>query len=136
MLLLYPWMILRIRAGLAIAGERLTLIVKHIKDGQELGDRQKILDFLRQFQKLERTAFFFDSRKARYELADAARIYVADTAQIDQDLIFAFAKQAADSGPKGNADFADSHFSIKIQYRDITRLALRNCNISHFSLLV
>src|SRR5438477_5592775 len=102
-------------AGLTIAGESFPFLVKHIKDGQQLRNRQKILDFLRQFQQLERAAFFFNGSKARNQLADAARIDVADSAQIEQDLVFALAQQATDSGPQSDAAFADSHFSTKIK---------------------
>src|SRR5437879_1331900 len=99
---LYPLLIRKIVPLLVIAGQSFSFIVKYVKNGKELCDRQKILNFLRQFQEFQRAALFLNGCKARNQLADTARIDIADAAQIEQNLVFAFAEQAADRCPKGD----------------------------------
>ena len=57
------------RKALVKAAQRRALVVKRVKNGQQLSYRQEILNFLRQIQQLQSAAFFFDSRKARHKLA-------------------------------------------------------------------
>jgi len=124
-----------LESDLAKAAQRLGLTVEHVKNGQQLGNCQQVLDLLRKVQEFQRAAFFIHGRKTRNELADTARIDVTNSAEIKKDLIFAFTQQAADSVTQCDAALADGYLTIKIEYGDVTRLALRNINICHFALL-
>ena len=122
------------------AAEGFAFFVEHVKNGQQLCDRQQVLNFLRQFQELQRAAFFFDSGKTRHKLADAARIDIADACQIEQDLVFAFAEQAANCRSQCDAAFADR--DLPARSRIVTSPAWRSVIvisdiiISSFSFLI
>src|SRR5215204_1570330 len=76
---------------LAKAAQRFTFVVEYIKNREQLCDRKQVLDLLRQFEKLERSAFFIDGGKARYKLADTARVDIPDPGKVQKDLALAFA---------------------------------------------
>src|SRR5690606_32386583 len=96
---------------------------------------QKVLDLLRQIQKLKRAAFFADCGKARNEFADAARIDITDAREVQEDLVLAVAKQLTDLVAKRNASFSNGNFSFQIDYGYVAGLAFSDSDIRHFYLL-
>ena len=100
--------------ALTKACKRVGFAVVNVENGQQLGDGQQVLNFLRQIQKLERAALFINSRKTGDKLADAARIDVADAAKVEENFVFAFAQETANSIAKGNAALTDGHLPIQI----------------------
>ena len=97
---------------LGVASQRIGFRIVNIENGEQFGDRQKVLDLLRQVEQLERPAFFIDSRKARNEFANAARIDVTDAAQVQKDLVLAFTQQTSDRTAKCNAALADRYLAF------------------------
>src|SRR5687767_3856128 len=107
----------------AVEGLFFTFI--YVEDGQQFRDCQKVLQFLRKIEKLQLTTLFVNRGVAGNQFSDAARIDVADLRQVQQDLLFAFLKQATNRRAQGNAAFADGDLAIHIKNGDISNLALR-----------
>ena len=120
---------------LVIAAECFRFAFINIENGQQFRNRQQILNFLRQIQKSQTTAFFVDGGVALNEFADAARINVADAAEIEQNFLFAFAEQTANRGAKRDAAFADCYLAIHIENCNIACLTFSYVKFSHFYLL-
>src|SRR3954470_12808529 len=120
-----------VKPNLVKARECRRLVIKHVEHGQELRDRQQVLDLLRQVEELERAALFLDRRKARHKLADAARIDIADAAEVEQDLVLALAEQPADGISKRDAALTDRDLAVHVEDRNIAGLPFADIDIRH-----
>jgi len=65
------------------------LVVESIEDGQQLCDRQQVLDLLRQAEELEIAALFLHGREAGHQLTDTAGVDITDAPEVEQYLVLA-----------------------------------------------
>src|SRR5262245_31147086 len=84
-------------AALALeARESLRLRLVHVEDGDELGDRQHVVDLRRQVQELQLSALVRHGGVAADELADPRRIDGRDVVHVDEDVLLARVDQLVD----------------------------------------
>src|SRR4051812_12781332 len=85
-----------------------SLVVLDVKYRIELRDLQKVVDFLREVQQFQLATFLADGRECADQFADTGAVNVGHVSQVQQDLLFAFAKDFADGVSQDHAAFAKS----------------------------
>src|SRR5207237_6359540 len=89
------------------------------------------LDLLAEAEHLELATLAADGGVAGDQLADAARIHVANARQVEQHLLLPFADEAADGAAQGNVALADGDLSFEVEDRHVPCLALADVQFSH-----
>src|SRR6185369_13525790 len=123
---------LRSKRSLLVAVEGFGFVIVNVEDGQELRDRQQVLNFLSEIEQLELSAFFVDGSVAGNKLADTARIDVAHTRKVQKNALLAFFEQSADGGAQCHTSLSDGYLSAHVKNGDISGLTLVDIQLSHF----
>src|ERR1051325_11322781 len=106
-------------------------IIVRVENCQQFRNHQQVLDSIRQLQQLELPALTLHGRVAGNQLADASRVDVFDSREIEQDFRLAFVSQISDGVAQGNTAVTDSHFTTQIENGDVSRLSFTNIELGH-----
>src|SRR5687767_14967459 len=113
------------------AVERLCFAFVNVENGQEFRDREQVLKFLREVEKLQLSAFFIDRGVTGNEFPDAAGVDVADLRQVQKNTFLAFFEKATDGSAQRYASFADRDLSGHVKDGYISGLTLVDIQLSH-----
>ena len=81
------------------------IVVKHLKDGVELGDLQQVLDALGEVEQFEGAALVSDGGETGDELTDAGAIDVVHFGEVQENLLVAAGGKFADLLAEGGGAF-------------------------------
>src|SRR5262245_1245909 len=102
-------------AALALeARESLRLRLVHVEDGDELGDRQHVVDLRRQVQELQLSALVGHGGVAADELADPRRIDGRDVVHVDEDVLLARVDQLVDRLAELHVSRTDGDLALEL----------------------
>ena len=93
---------------------RRSFVVFHVEDGIKLRNLQQIMHLLRQVEQFELATLIADRRKGAHQLSDAGAVDISNVTEIQQNLLFAFAKQLADLVAQHDAAFPERDTSAEI----------------------
>src|SRR5215207_2736072 len=116
---------------LLIAVERLRLVLVYVEEGQELGDGEQVFNLGVKVEELELSLLARDGRVARHQLADAARIHVADAAEVEENLLPALFGEVAYGRAQAYVAFADGYLAFEVEDGHVPGLALADVQFSH-----
>src|SRR5919107_492609 len=113
------------------AVQRLRLVLVYVEDGQELCDGEQVFDLGLKVEELELSLLAGDGRVARHQLADAARIHVADAAEVEENLLPALFGEVAYGRAQAYVALADGDLAFEVEDRHVPGLALADVQFSH-----
>jgi hypothetical protein len=112
-------------------GDGAGFVVLHVEDGVELGDLQQVVDLAGQVQELEFAALVFGCSEGADQLTDAGAVDVGDIAEVEKDVLLAFAQKVAHGITELDAAFAEGDAPAHIQNGDPVDLTGRDFNAAH-----
>src|ERR1051325_6246278 len=114
------------------AVERLRLVLVYVEDGQELRDGEQVFDLGLQVEELELSLLARDGRVARHQLADAARIHVADAPEVEEYLLPALVGEVAHGRAQAHVALADGDLAFEVEDGHVPGLTLAYVEFCHW----
>src|ERR1043166_5318994 len=111
--------------------QRFCLVFVSVEDGQQFGNHQQVLNSIGKFEQLELTTLATDGGVVGDQLADAARVDVADAREIQQHFLFAAVDELSNGVAQGDTAFADTHFAAQVENGNVAGLSFFPIEFRH-----
>src|SRR6267142_1266603 len=113
-----------------------SFVRKHIEDGEQLRDLQKIADLFRQMQQFQVSIPVFYGGEAADELADSGAVDVVHVRKIEQNLRALVVQQAADCFSQQSAPVSQRDTAAQVHNGNFPSVAMRGvqCHLYSFML--
>src|SRR5262249_26988947 len=131
-----PSLRLSVPLSLLKAVESRLFVLVNLEDGQQLRDHEQVFDFLREVEQLQAASGVLGRRVARDQLAYARAVDVADSAEVEDDLVLARIEQFADGVAQLHAAFADGDLAEHFQNDYIAYSAFSNFQLHRVCVLL
>src|ERR1044071_793423 len=111
--------------------QRLCFVIVSVENGQQFRNNQQILNSIREIQQFNLATSTLKSRVIGNQLADTARVYVLNAAEIQQDLLLALVRKIPDRITQRNTAVTNSYFTTQIENGDVSSLSFFQIQLSH-----